>query len=131
MQLSEEKDQWVLRLSNARINYIHIDFRLVLDIVDDSEKATITIETPCTLRAADSKALLTPEEPSTLAPILAFFGANVLKITMQKNGHLVIEFIDGHYLEVGPDEAHEAWQVGLAHHLLVCSPGGSVSVFRQ
>jgi len=132
MQLTDEEFQWVLKFTDGRVNYIHIDFRLSLDLVDASGKASLTIETPCRLKGAGGEVPLTPSEPSSLAPILPLFNAKVIGVGMQKTGQLKVEFGDGHTLEVDPDDSYEAWQLGCSSgSMLVCSPGGKVSFFQQ
>lgn len=77
--------------------------------------------------------LLIPEEPASLAPILPLFNAKVIGIRIRKAGKLKVDFGNDLLLEVNPHEKYEAWQLGCSSIglLLVCSPGGPVSVFRQ
>jgi hypothetical protein len=132
MKMTDGDNGWTLRFTDGRLNYIHIDFRLALDLVDASGTTSLTIETPCRLKWAVGEASLTPSESSSLAPILPLFNAKVIAIAIQKTGQLTVEFGDGHILEVDPDDSYEAWQLGCSSgFMLVCSPGGKVSFFQQ
>ncbi len=43
----------------------------------------------------------------------------------------MVEFEGERFLEVSPHESYEAWQIASSiGFMMVCSPGGSVSVFR-
>jgi hypothetical protein len=133
MKLTETNGSWHIQFDDGRITYIHIDFRLALDIIDASGNASITIETPCRLKRAEGEVWLTPSESPSLAPILPLFNAKVIGVAVQKTGQLKVEFGDGCTLEVGPDDSYEAWQLGCSpiDVMLVCSPGGNVSFFEQ
>lgn len=132
MELKEEKDRWVFHFVDGRVTYIHVDFRLTLDLVDGSTKASLTIETPCRLKGPNGDVTLTPSEPSSLAPILPLFNAKVIAAVIEKTGHLKVELEGGRFMEVDPDDSYEAWQIGCSiGFMLVCSPGGSVSFFRD
>jgi hypothetical protein len=133
MQLIEEKDGWSLAMQECRLVYIHIDFRLGLDLADASGMASVIIESPCRLRTQEEDSLLIPGEPKSLSPVLGLFNAEVAAISIQRSGHLKIRFGDGLSLTVDPDEKYEAWQIGCPSIgiLLVCCPGGDVSIFKE
>ena len=132
MELIESNDGWLLRFDEGRVNYIHIDFRLALDFVDGTETSLVTIETTCRLKGPDVDVPITPAESSSLAPVLPLFNANVAGIAIGKTGYLKVEFGDGRALEVAPDNSYEAWQLGCSlGFMMVCSPGGPVSLFRD
>jgi hypothetical protein len=75
------------------------------------------------------------EQSPTLAPILRFFNAEVTAIEIQRAGQLTIRFVDDSLIEVEPNEAYEAWQVGISSrqgdYLLVCAPGGEIVLFQE
>jgi hypothetical protein len=132
MELREEKAGWSLILHEGRLGYIHIDFRLGLDIVDVSGTANLMIETPFRLSSFDAEVLLTPADSASLGPVLPLFNTEVVGLAIRKTGQLKVEFGNGCSLEVYPDESYEAWQFGSSlGFMLVCSPGGIVSLFRE
>jgi hypothetical protein len=132
MELREEKDRWVFHFVDGRVNSIHVDFRLTLDLVDGPNKASLTIETPCRLKGPNVDVALKPSEPSSLAPILFLFNAKVIAAVIEKTGHLKVEFEGSRFVEVEPDDSYEAWQIDCSIGVMfVCSPGGSVSFFRD
>lgn len=97
-----------------------------------SGTANLTIETPFRLRSFDADVLLTPDDSSSLGPVLPLFNAKVVGLAIRKTGQLKVEFGDGCSLEVCPDESYEAWQLGSSiGFMLVCSPYGTVSLFRE
>jgi Family of unknown function (DUF6188) len=133
MQLTEEKDGWSLRLQTGRVGYIHIDFRLGLDVTDTTGTASVTIETPCHLSSPSGETVLIPAETTTLAPALGLFNVDVEGISIQRTGRLKIIFGNDFFLRVEPNEMYEAWQIGCPNcgFLFVCSPGGEVALFQQ
>jgi len=132
MELKEEKDRWILSLVKGRINYFHIDYRLTVDLVDEAAKACLTIETAFRLKGPNGEVSLTPSAPSSLAPILPLINTKVTKVVVLKTGRLNVDLEGGLFVEVEPDGSYEAWQIGGGDGwMLVCSPGGSVSFFRD
>jgi hypothetical protein len=131
MGFENTKDGWYFKFEEGRLGYIHIDFRLMLDLTDGSSRTSLTIETPCRLKKLNENLLLTPEKTPTVAPILALFNSVVIGVAVKKTGQLKVEFQDGHSLEVDPHEQYEAWQIGCSAGLLICSPGGLVSFFPE
>ena len=132
MQLQQDDDGWYLMLHDGVVQLIQIDFRLGLFLSDALDKAQLYIETPCRLKHHEADVLLKPAETSSLGPALALFNARVMRIVIRKTGQLKVEFGDGYSLDVHPDDASEAWQIVCSTGLmLVCSPGGSVSLFQR
>ncbi len=127
----KEENGWYLKLHGGSVQLIQIDFRLGLFLSDSAHEAKIFIGTKCKLQRLGEEIFLTPSEPSSLAPILPFFNFKVIGISIQKTGQLKVEFGDEHTLEVSPDDCYEAWELGCSVGLMmVCSPGGKVSLFR-
>ena len=132
MELREERDGWRFSLDSGFVQLIQIDFRLGLCLADTSGTAQLYIETECRLNGGSSEVLLTPANPSTLAPVLPLFNRKVVTATIRKTGQLKVEFGGGYTLQVEPDNSYEAWQLGCSlGFMVVCAPGGSVSVFRH
>jgi len=134
MRLLEEDNHWTLKLIDGRVARIQIDFRLGIDLSDSEVKdvATLYIETEFSVKNDDSIVQINPENTATLSPILKFFNKEVEQIRIAKTGQLVLYFRDGQSIEVPPNKRYEAWQLGVPPNiLLVCSPGGSISVFQQ
>jgi hypothetical protein len=132
MELRDEKDGWQLSLQDGLVQLIQIDFRLGLFLSDASGKAQLYVEAPCHLRGPDVDVALTPAESSSLAPVLPLFNAKVTSVAIRNTGQLKVQFGDSCSLEVDPDDAYEAWQLGCSlGFMLVCSPGGKVSFFKQ
>jgi hypothetical protein len=131
MQIMETNDGWILSMDQGRVLRIEIDFRLGLLLGDGSEAVTLHIEVPCQFNDGGVDVELRPGEPSSLNPILPFFYAEVDSVTIQKTGRLSVEFRGGQRLHVDPNDAYEAWEIGWQDHfLMVCTPGGDVSVFQ-
>jgi hypothetical protein len=133
MQLTEQTDNWTLVMEAGRLSYIHIDFRLGLDVTDASSTVIITIERRCVLSSPVRESVLIPSEPTTLGPILQLFNVDVGRIEIQKMGLLKIDLGNSYSLRVDPDEKYEAWQIGCptSDFLFVCFPGGEVSLFQK
>jgi hypothetical protein len=132
MELKTTAFGWLLAMDEGRVQRIEVDFRLGLLFGDKAETALLCIEMPCYLRREGRDILLTPDDPSSLAPVLAIFNAEVADISIQRTGHLTAKLKDGRSLEVDPNEQYEAWQISSTNgFLLVCSPGGEVSLFQQ
>ncbi len=130
MELRKVEGGWYLDFLEGSVQLIQVDFRLGLLISDAPSQAKLFIETPCFLRGPSGVSLLTPAKSASLAPILSFFNAPVRSIAIRKTGRLALSFGDGTLLEVEPDDAYEAWQLGgSGSFLLICSPGGEVSAF--
>jgi hypothetical protein len=132
MELKDTNDGWYLELHNGLVQLIQIDFRLGLFLSDLLDKAQLYVETKCRLKSRDADVSLTPADPSSLAPMLPFFNAKVAGVAIRKTGQLRVDFGADRFLEVDPDGAYEAWQLSCSTGImLVCSPGGSVSLFRD
>jgi hypothetical protein len=132
VELRDEKDGWLLALQDGLVQLIQIDFRLGLLLSDASGTAQLYIETPFCLNGPNTDVSLTPAKTSSLAPVLTLFNAAVIGVSIRKTGQLKVQFGDGRWLEVGPNDAYEAWQLGgSTGFMLVCSPGGNVSIFNQ
>jgi hypothetical protein len=132
MKLKDTNDGWYLELHNGLVQLIQIDFRLGLFLSDLSDKAQLYVETKCRLKSPDADVSLTPADSSSLAPMLPFFNTKAAGVAIQKTGQLRVDFGADRFLEVDPDGAYEAWQLSCSTGImLVCSPGGSVSLFRD
>ena len=132
MTLTEEKDGWQLVLVAGVVQLLQIDFRLGFILTDGHDDAKLSVGSKCRLIQSGHEAELTPEEPSSLSPILAFANAKITGISIHKTGHLKLEFGSGARLEVGPNERYEAWELGLSIGvLMICAPGGEVALFRD
>jgi hypothetical protein len=131
MELRSEKDGWSLAFQDGFVQLIQVEFRLGMFLSDASGTAKLYVETPCRLKGLDADMPLTPEHSSSLAPALSLFNAQVIDAAIQKTGHLRVRFGDGRSLEVDPDDAYEAWQLGCSVGLFVCSPGGEVAFFEE
>lgn len=135
MILTNANDGWLLAMDEGLVQRIEIDFRLGFLFADKSETASLYIETPCILKCDGRDLPVIPSKPLTVAPILSLFNAGVADITILGTGHLTVTFRDGRLVEVCPDAKYEAWQLGGASDtnsfLLVCAPGGGVSVFQK
>jgi hypothetical protein len=133
LELNEIDQSWQLSLRQGIVRLIQIDFRLGLFLSDPPDELIIYVETVFSLENASGRTSLQVERPLSLCPMLAFFNARVRSVLIQKTGNLKVNFEDGSCLEVEPDNIHDAWQVASPSRgfLLVCSPGGTVSVFRD
>jgi Family of unknown function (DUF6188) len=135
MLFRETKDGWYCGLPNGRVQMIQIDFRLNLLVSDNLGEAWIHIETIGRLKSAREEIAFVPKETSSLAPVLCLFDARVDGINILKSGQISVDFADGQSLVVDPDASYEAWQVECSRHdeervMLVCNPGGKVTLFR-
>jgi Family of unknown function (DUF6188) len=132
MELQSTETGWLIRLDEAVLDTIQIDFRLGLVVRDATSRLELFIGTPCRLKVSTTEFSLTPGKSPTLAPILPLFNSKVLGITVRKTGLLQVEFGNNGTLEVDPNDHYEAWQMGILPGVLfVCAPGGAVSLFRE
>jgi hypothetical protein len=131
MILKEEKDCWGLMLQHCFVEIIQIDTRLGLFLCDATSKAQLYIETSCRLINSVSSDLLNPAKPLTLAPALSLLQTKVTDVSILRTGQLRLNFVDARQLEVDPDSAYEAWQLGCSDgFMFVCPPGGKISLFK-
>jgi hypothetical protein len=132
MELNELDERWCVSMAEGRVQRIEIDFRLGLLLSDGSETASLYIGVPCRLHGPNMDAWLIPGEPASLSPVLPFFNAEVANVDARKTGELSVEFRDGHCLSAASHEKYEAWEIGATiGFLMVCSPGGAITIFRQ
>jgi hypothetical protein len=134
MELIDDRDGWLISFQAGLVQMIQIDYRLGLLLSDGKASTNIHISTLGRLTWPGGEALLEPEETASLSPILPLANKGVRSVTIRATGHLRVEFAGGHVLEVAPDDQYEAWQlgcsVGARGVMMVCSPGGSVAVFK-
>jgi hypothetical protein len=132
LELLSDRCGWRLILQDGYVQLIQIDFRLGLFLADASGDAKLFIGSPCRLKGQDCDVLLIPGESSSLAPALRLFNAKVTGLSVQLTGHLKVQFGDGRLIEVNPDDAYEAWELGCSiGFLMVCCPDGHVSYFSE
>lgn len=132
MNLKATDSGWLLPMKEARVQRIEVDFRLGLILGDKCESVSLYIETLCHLKCKGYSISLIPGEASGLGPVLELFQAEVANISIQRSGHLIVMFRNGCSLEVDPNDMFEAWQIGSNNgFLLICSPGGAVSLFQK
>jgi len=129
MDFKEEDFGWRLTFDEGRIERIQIDFRLGLAITDKISTTTITIASLCYLKGAGTDVPLGPENTPSLSPILPLFNVRVKDGFIQKTGRLALNFEDGRFLDVQPDDAYESWEVNNPSMKLrlICMPGGKVA----
>jgi hypothetical protein len=131
-RLIETDEGWSIAHSDAQVGYIHVDYRLGLDISDTAGTVRLVVETPCKLRIAGDELTIVPDDAATLAPILMLFNVGVEEIAIHRNGELTVEFSNGRRLNVSPSDQYEAWQIACENEfLIVCQPGGAVSIFQE
>ena len=131
-RLIETSEGWIIALSDGRVGCIHIDFRLGLEISDTAGTVRLIVETPCKLRNAEGELTVVPDDAATLAPTLTLFNVGTEEIAIHRNGELSIEFSNGLQLNVSPSDQYEAWQIACENEcLVVCQPGGVVSIFQE
>ena len=129
-RLIETGEGWSVALSDARVGYIHVDFRLGLDISDATGTTKLVVETPCLLRRKESELAVVPDDVATIAPMLLLFNVGVDSIAIRRNGELTVQFANGDCLDVRPSDQFESWQIACEDEfLIVCQPGGTVSIF--
>jgi len=134
MKLRETPDGWYLAFRQGLVSMIQIDFRLGFYLLnEDRSYVKVQIGQPCTLRlASDQELLLVPEDTTTLVPVLSLFNTEVRRVEIRRNGQLSIDFGEGRGLRVPADPTYEAWELGgsALGFMLVCPPGGDLSLFR-
>lgn len=131
-RLIESDEGWNLALSDARVGCIHVDFRVGLEISDATGAARLVIETPCQLRRTTRELSIVPDEVATITPMLMLFNVGVDGIAIHRNGELTVQFANGDRLDVRPSDQYEAWQIACENEfLIVCQPGGAVSIFQE
>jgi hypothetical protein len=107
------------------------NLRIVFDVGDVVEPALYADVGNCTYVDASGAAHdITPEDPSTVGPVLASVG-QLLATVSTSGGTLEFRFSIGGYLRCESAEEYEAWQVvgGSPQHLVVCLPGGELAVW--
>jgi hypothetical protein len=134
MTMKLSKEHWGYRLvfTSGIVQLIRIDFRLGLVLADGPEVADLYVETSFYLIDARTELVCFPENPESLAPILALANNKAFEIKIENSGRLTASFENGLSIRVDPHASYEAWQIGGANgFLLVCRPGGGVSFFKE
>jgi hypothetical protein len=135
MRLHEDQKGWTISFDDGRAQMIQIDFRLNLLFAEVESHTWLHIETPAWLRCEGAEILLTPEQTTTLAPVLKFFNSAVNHMSIERIGNIRVNFREGSALNIAPHDTYEAWQVGYSNQgenlLLVCAPGGEVACYRD
>jgi uncharacterized protein DUF6188 len=132
MELKAENHSWRVAFNNGTVQQIKIDFRLGLLLTDGNDAAELCIGTPFRLINLGTTLSCIPENPESLAPVLALARKKVIEITIQNSGHMTIFFEFGSSLEVDPDDSYEAWEIGgSTGFLFVCRPGTGVTFFAD
>jgi uncharacterized protein DUF6188 len=93
----------------------------------------VLISSPFTLDIRGRTARLTPDgdRPEAFEPMQALVGRTVSESSVGGTGTLSIAFDDGSRVLVEPDSDYEAWNASGPNGLLVvCMPGGELTVFR-
>ena len=130
-QLVEYRDYWLMPLQGKMITRCLVDSAFGIELWDSDSTITIRIEGSFTFREQGTDQLLSPEHPTALGPVLATVGKTVTAVRACKNGRLEVHFGDGSGLSVEPDAEYEAWEIVSSGGLrVVCTPGGSVSVWQ-
>jgi hypothetical protein len=107
------------------------NLRIVFDAGDMVEPALYADVGHCTyVDAAGAAHDITPEDPSTVGPVLASVGQPLATVSTS-GGTLELRFSIGGYLRCEWAEEYEAWQVvgGSPQHLVVCLRGGELAVW--
>lgn len=121
-----------MSLEDCLVGAIQVDNRLGLLLSDSTGDAWLYIEEDCYLSTPLGDSILEPGLPMTIVPILHLFNATVAALDISHSGQLQVRFGNGSLLKVGPNRLYEAWQLGwIAGQMLVCSPGGSVVLYRE
>jgi hypothetical protein len=96
-----------------------------------SGDATVRIETPFTLVAADVAHTIDPEVAAPFAAdVLGLFQHDITDATTTEDGTLTLGFDHGAGLVVEPDAGYEAWTVTGRHGLrFVCLAGGGLAIW--
>jgi hypothetical protein len=130
--LTELEDRWLLPFSGLAVTQVVVDFEFGLVL---GSEARVSIATSAELRWAAQGVVqdaveLHPERQDVAAG-LALFNSSVLSAVAFKTGILRLGFGDGHLLNVAPSPTYEAWTAnGPGGLLVVCMPGGSLSVWQ-
>lgn len=131
-QMVESLDGWHALLIDARIAYIHVDFRIGLDIAGVDLVGSLVMETPFQLLHIGRELIVTPGEIDTIAPVLHLFNLQVNEVRIHRDGQLMIQFANGDQLKILPNDDYEAWQLSWgSNSLFVCQPGGTLAVFQE
>jgi hypothetical protein len=107
------------------------NLRIVFDAGDAVEPALYADVGKCIYVDASGAAHdITPEDPSTVGPVLASVGQSLATVSTS-GGTLEFSFSTGGYLRCASAEEYEAWQVvgGPPRHLVVSLPGGELAVW--
>ena len=126
-ELQETDQGWTIRLDGRDVSQILIDYRYSLRFGGGAE---VVIEAPFTLRSPNGERVIDPVEISQLAPALTVLHQIVRSATATRDGRLVLVFVDGQEIEVGPIDSGENWQVLFPNgRMLVGLPGGDIAAF--
>jgi hypothetical protein len=132
MEIVERNKDWIIPLSRAKLDVVQVDYRLILKVSSANEQVQITIETSAQM--IDSQGLsveLEPEDAKTLCPALSLVNAEIDEVAITEHGLLSVSFIGGLRLQAPPHEEYEAWQISSNSFLVVCPPGGGVTIFKE
>lgn len=118
---------WTFGFDDERIERLHVDRRVVLELGDDTK---VVLGTRCAVTLDGVESSMDPEVPATLAPVLGVVHRAVQRIEVSLDGVLMIELADGGRVESAPDPAFENWELILPDGAMyVGLPGGGVASF--
>lgn len=127
MRLIEDEGGWRITFSDGYVNFLHIDYRLGVSLVDEPEHANLTIETEFTLREGANDIHIEPSDTMTLGPALRLFMKKVAFIDIRRDGNLEIQFEGDLNLEVEPAIVYESWEITCPMGSFACYVGGDVT----
>lgn len=117
-------------LSGRTLTSPHVEYTVTLQL---SDGYLIRIESPFTLTLGNRTFDWSPDNHSATSfePVTQLIGQVISESTVDDTGALTVVFDSGDFLQVESDANYEAWTIaGPGGMLIVCSPGGELSIWH-
>ncbi|MCQ3928877.1 MAG: hypothetical protein DPW16_00330 [Chloroflexi bacterium] len=140
-QIIEHEKYWELPIGDKEVTRLIIDYGFALEIAHPDYNLEIRLIEDFVLSENGQEAVLSIDNPLSLAPGLALLKRPIASIKMTKTGLLEILFSDQTQISVKPNNQHEAWHIvggpslhhdggpGLSGLQIICMPGGALAIW--
>lgn len=129
-EVVDRGDHWILPLQGRLVTRCFVDNAFGIDFWLKDDEYTVRIGEPFLYIESERQHSISPEEPTTLCPVLSILHKEVNSIRAYKTGSLCISFSDGSYLSVDASPDYEAWEISGSNGLEIISmPGGDLAIW--
>ena len=127
---AEDEELVVLPLQGWSVTQCCVDYGFTINLWRVEGEFSIRIETSFSLVASKEELAIHIGFGSIreLAPALEIFSSSVDRAVVYRSGKLSLNFSNGIFIQIAPDEQYEAWIVTGPHGFRIVSlPGGGIA----